>query len=373
MHLDGAIPGLYLRVAPGGSKSFILRTMVRGKRTDIGLGGFPTVSLVEARDAARDLRSLARKGGDPLAERRKSDIPLFKVAAERVHREQIIPSTKNGKHQDQWINTLRQHANPVIGGMGVDRISSADVLQVLSKVWIEKPETARRIKQRMKTVFAWARQAGFREAGNPVDDVATALPRQRQKAQHYSALSWKDVPEFWTQLQGQESLSAKALSFLIVNAARTGEVVGAKWDEIDFENKVWTVPASRMKTGIEHRKPLSDTAINTLENLNTKKNVYIFPSQKPDKPISNMAMLALLRRMQRDDITVHGFRTSFRTRPAEQTDVPREIAEMCLAHDIRGNVEQAYARTDYFERRPALMAKWSDWCTGAEPTSALVN
>ena len=204
----------------------------------------PLLSLGRStRGRQRNSGRLARKGGDPLAERRKADIPLFKDAAERVHREQIIPSTKNGKHQDQWINTLRQHANPVIGDLGVDQVTSADVLQVLSKVWVAKPETARRIKQRMKTVFAWARQAGYREAGNPVDDVATALPRQRQKARHFSAMNWKDIPEFWTQLQRQESVSAKALSFLIVNAARTGEVVGAKWDEIDFDNKVWTVPA----------------------------------------------------------------------------------------------------------------------------------
>ena len=362
MHLDGSVPGLYLRVAPGSSKSFILRTLVKGKRRDIGLGGFPTTSLSEARDEARLLRAQARKGGDPLAERRKANTPTFQVAAERVHREQIIPSTKNGKHQDQWINTLKQYVFPVLGAQTVDDISSADVLQVLSKLWVEKPETARRVKQRMQTVFSWAKQAGFRDLANPVDDVATALPKQRQKAKNFLALDWKDVPDFWRQLQKQRSVSAKALSFLILNAARTGEVIGAKWEEIDFENKVWTIPTKRMKAEIEHRKPLSDASIEILKSLKPTNSHYIFPSLKPDKPLSNMAMLALLRRMKRDDVTVHGFRTSFRVWAAEQTDTPREIAEMCLAHDIRGNVEQAYARTDYFEKRQSLMSTWATWC-----------
>lgn len=368
MHPDGDVPGLYLRVAPGGSKSWILRTVVRGSRRDIGLGGFSTVSLSEARTRAREYRSVARGGGDPLAQRRKVAIPTFKDAAKAVHQEQIVPASKNGKHQDQWLTTLERYAFPIIGDVSVDAVSSADVLRVLSKLWIEKPETARRVKQRMYTVFAWARQAGYRDAANPVDDVATALPRQRQKAQHFAALNWQEVPAFWQELQKQEGAAAKALAFVILNAARTGEVIGARWEEIDFGAAVWTIPPERMKTGVEHRKPLSPAALAVLHEMKEKGCPYVFPGQRGDRPLSNMSMLTLLKRMQRTDITVHGFRTSLRVWAAEQTDVPREIAEMCLAHDIRGDVEQAYARTDYFEKRTALMRKWAEWCLNGTRT-----
>jgi integrase len=308
---------------------------------------------------------MARRGGDPLAERRKASVPTFKDAAARVHREQIVPTSRNGKHKDQWLTTLEHYVHPVIGEMNVDAVSSADVLRVLSKLWIEKPETARRVKQRMQTVFAWARQAGYRDAANPVDDVATALPRQREKTQHFAALNWQDVPAFWQDLQNQEGVAAKALSFLILNAARTGEVIGARWEEIDFDTAVWTIPASRMKTGIEHRKPLPTAALVILNEMKERGGSYIFPGQRNDRPLSNMAMLTLLKRMQRSDMTVHGFRTSFRVWAAEQTDTPREIAEMCLAHDISSDVERAYSRTDYFQKRSKLMVKWAAWCMAA--------
>jgi integrase len=365
MHPDGDVPGLYLRVAPGGSKSWILRTVIQGRRRDIGLGGFAVVPIADARAQAREYRAMARRGGDPLAERRKASVPTFKDAAARVHREQIVPTSRNGKHKDQWLTTLEHYVHPVIGEMNVDAVSSADVLRVLSKLWIEKPETARRVKQRMQTVFAWARQAGYRDAANPVDDVATALPRQREKTQHFAALNWQDVPAFWQDLQNQEGVAAKALSFLILNAARTGEVIGARWEEIDFDTAVWTIPASRMKTGIEHRKPLPTAALVILNEMKERGGSYIFPGQRNDRPLSNMAMLTLLKRMQRSDMTVHGFRTSFRVWAAEQTDTPREIAEMCLAHDISSDVERAYSRTDYFQKRSKLMVKWAAWCMAA--------
>lgn len=364
MHLDGDVPGLYLKVAPGGSKSWILRTLIHGKRRDIGLGGFPTTTLAEAREEARNLRAIARKGGNPLEGRRKAKSMTFTEAAEIVHREQILPTAKNAKHQAQWINTIQRYADPVIGKMPVDTISSADILQVLSKVWVEKPETGRRLKQRLQTVFAWTRQAGHREASNPVENVSTALPRQREKPKHFAAMPWQELPVFYDSLDSQSGVSSRALAFLILNAARTGEVIGARWEEIDFDNFVWTIPAERMKTKSEHRKPLADAALDVLNQVRTLDPVFIFPGNKPNQPLSNMAMLNLMKRMERNDFTVHGFRTSFRVWAAEQTDTPREIAEMCLAHDVRGAVEQAYARTDYFAKRSNLMRRWSNWCTG---------
>lgn len=360
-HADGN--GLYLVVDPSGAKRWLLRTIVRGKRRDIGLGGVALVSLAEAREKALAMRKLARAGGDPLAERRRERrvVPTFEEAADTVHAEHAA-SWKNGKHAAQWKNTLVEYAFPVLGRMRVDHIEAPDVLKVLAPIWLAKPETARRVRQRIGTVMDWAKAAGHQSGSNPVDGIEKGLPKQPDRNDHHAALPYAQVPDFLRQLRASDAGEAVRLAFefLILTAARTGEVVAARWSEIDPEARLWTIPAERMKVGREHKVPLADRCLDILaqaRKLSDGKG-FVFPGRSVGKPLSNMVFLMALRRME-VAVTAHGFRSSFRDWASERTNVPREVCEMALAHVVDNKTEAAYRRGDLLEKRRELMATWT--------------
>lgn len=330
----------------------------------MGLGGTRLVSLAEAREKALHYRKMARDGKDPIAERKtERKQPLnFQEAAHIVHTENL-PSWKNEKHAAQWINSLRDYAFASIGKHSVETVSSSEVLSILSPIWLEKPETARRVKQRLSAVFDWAIASGHRSSLNPMVGINKALPRQPGRVSHFSAMAYQDVSDFLKTLrQSDETVSARlALEFLILNASRTGEVLGATWDEFDLGQKLWVVPEGRMKMKREHRVPLSSQAMAVLKTAaGFRQSKFVFPGQRAGKALSNMAMLMLLRRMK-IACTVHGFRSSFRDWAAEQTAHPREVCEMALAHTIPNKAEAAYRRGDLVEKRRHLMQDWGDF------------
>ena len=363
-HGDGS--GLYLVVDPSGARRWVLRVTVKRKRRDFGLGGTSYVSLQEAREKAQDYRRIAKQGGDPLFDAKK-EIPTFAEMAKQVHKERL-PTWKNPKHGDQWINTLRDYTFPKIGRLPVSDIGQPEVLSCLSPIWTEKHETARRVSQRIKSVLDVAKSKGFRTGENPVTEIrdARVLPKVNVVVKHHKAMAWQDVPTFYADLQNRSAMAAKALMFTCLTGSRTGEVLGIKWDEIDFKARLWTCPAERMKGGAKHRVPLTDAMLAVLEPLKAMESEYAFEGQKRHKPLSNMAMLMLLRRMGIDGVTVHGFRSTFRVWASEIAHAPREVAEMSLAHKIGNNVEQTYARSDLLERRRLLMERWAEFVTGED-------
>ncbi len=359
--------GLYLVVDPSGAKRWLLRTVVRGKRCDIGLGGLRTVSLAEARETAAAYRKLARNGGDPLEQRRKQrlTIPTFAEAAERVH-EQHKKSWRNGKHGQQWMNTLITYVFPYFGDKPVNQIDTPDVLRALSPIWLTKPETARRVRQRISVVLDWAKVAGYRTGDNPVEGVAKGLPRQHDRDEHHKALSYQEIPQFIAALRNCEASEPARLAFefLILTATRTNEVLGARWTEIDAMEATWTIPTERMKSKREHRVPLSPRCLEILARAKrlARQSDYVFPGRSIAKPMSNMVFLMMLRRMQRS-VTAHGFRSSFRDWASEQTHFAREVCESALAHSVRDKTEAAYRRGDLFEKRRELMEAWERFAT----------
>jgi integrase len=365
MHLDG--DGLYLQVTESGARSWILRTLIHGKRRDMGLGGYPTVPLAEAREGAEKYRKIARQGGDPFSERAKAKIvaPTFEEAARSVHSDHS-PAWKNEKHRDQWITTLKEYAFPVFGSRRVDHIESADVLKALAPIWLTKPETARRVRQRIGVVLNWAKAAGHR-FDNPVEGISKGLPKQTDTASHFRALPFSQVPAFLSKLRkaGASDPIKLAFEFLILTATRTNESLLAKWQEFDLKAAIWTIPAARMKAKREHRVPLSPRCLEILAEAKrlSNGNDYVFPGSGVSKPLSNMVFLMLLRRMKYT-VTAHGFRSSFRDWAAERTNVPREVCEAALAHAVGDATEAAYRRTDLFERRRELMETWSTFSMG---------
>jgi len=372
-YADGG--GLYLTVAKSGSKSWTLRVMVARKAQVIGLGSVQNVSLAEAREKAGRLRKVAKDGGDPRAERdgrTENAPPTFAEAARKVFDEHST-AWKNPKHRQQWINTMETYAFPVIGDQRVDEIGSNGVLDVLQPIWLTKPETARRLRQRMRAVFDWCLAKHFRETMNPVDAVRKALPRQTDRPKHHAALPYVELPTFLATLEASPShiIVKTALAFLIHTTARTSEVIGANWSEVDDENKIWTVPAERMKSGVEHRVPLTEASLALLECAKSfrGRTDFIFPGQGWRKPLSNMAMAMAIRRADVGPITVHGFRSSFRDWSAERTSAPRDVCEAALAHTVHNKVEAAYRRTDLFEKRSELMMQWSLFLTSTPGVS----
>jgi len=371
-HGDGS--GLYLVVDPSGARRWIVRVTVKGQknkeggplRTDFGLGGADVVTLNQARDRALEYRRMAKAGLNPRFNA-KREVPTFEELARQVHIDRL-PTWKNAKHGDQWLNTLRDYAFPKIGRMPVDSIGQPEVLMCLSPVWTEKHETARRLAQRIKTVLDVARSRGFREGENPVTAVkeANVLPKVRAKVEHHDAMPWHDVPAFYAELEKRTATAAKALQFTILTACRTSEVLEAKWNEIDLDARLWTIPAERMKGGVPHRVPLSDEMLRVLELMKAMGSEYVFEGQKRHRPLSNMSMLMLMRRMGRGDHTVHGFRSTFRDWAAEETKTPREVAEAALAHQVGSDVERAYARSDLLRRRIELMAVWNGFVCHAD-------
>lgn len=363
-HGDGA--GLYLVVDPSGARRWIVRVTVKGQknrkgaplRNDFGLGGADIVTLNQARERGLEYRRMAKTGLNPRFNATR-DIPTFEEISRQVHIDRM-PTWKNQKHGQQWINTLRDYAFPKIGRMPIDSIGQPEILMCLSPIWTDKHETARRLSQRIKTVLDVAKSKGFRSGENPVTAIrdAKVLPTVKAKPQHHDAMPWRDVPAFFAELNGRSAIAAKALQFTILTASRTTEALDMTWPEVDFEARLWTVPAVRMKGGKEHRVPLTDEMLAILEPLKALVSVYVFEGQKRHKPLSNMSMLMLLRRMGRDGFTVHGFRSSFRDWASEAANAPRELAEAALAHQVGSDVERAYARSDLLERRRELTTAW---------------
>lgn len=370
-HGDGN--GLYLVVDPSGARRWIVRVTVKGQRnrqgkplrTDFGLGAADVVPLQEARNKALEYRRLAKQGLNPRYNATK-EIPTFEEIARQVHIDRL-PTWRNQKHGQQWINTLRDYAFPKIGRLPVSSVGQPEVLSCLSPIWTEKPETARRLMQRLRVVLDVARSRGFREGENPVGAIkdANVLPKAKQRKKHHQAMVWRDVPAFFADLKNRKAIAAKALMFTCLTVSRTGEVLGMRWAELDFIDNIWTCPAERMKTGVEHRVPLSPEMLAILEPLKAFQSEYVFEGQKRHRPLSNMAMLMLLRRMKIEGVTVHGFRSTFRDWAGECANVPREIAEMSLSHRVGSAVEQAYARSDLLEKRRDLLNSWSKFvCSG---------
>ena len=359
--------GLMLVLGAQGRGSWIVRVQSDGKRRDVGLGSMEHLSLAEAREAATTLRKQVRAGVDPVAERKRERlvIPTFRTAAGRVHEEHKA-AWKNGKHQAQWLSTLETYAFPSLGDKLVSEIEGPAIRDVLASIWLKKPETARRVRQRIVAVLDWSYAKGFRTSEAPTRSLARGLPRQPRKDGHFAALPFREVPRFIASLGARSSVGRLALEFLVLTAARSGEVRGAFWSEIDFAKGTWTVPAERMKAGKSHVVSLACGALKALERARAFKSPaseLVFPGQRSKKPLSDMTLLKILRDMDLG-VTVHGFRSSFRDWVAEETSYPGEVAEAALAHTIHNKVEPAYRRTDYLERRKQLMTDWSRFCVG---------
>ncbi|MES2698801.1 MAG: integrase arm-type DNA-binding domain-containing protein [Pseudomonadota bacterium] len=361
-YMDG--DGLALVITAPQKGYWVLRATVNGRRRDIGLGSLDLVKLAEAREAAIDMRRDIQRGLDPVAERKRQKIEIltFKAAAKKVHAEQTA-SWKNGKHQDQWLNTLESYAFPKLGDRLVNDIEGPLIREVLLGIWLSKPETARRVKQRIGVVLDWAYANGMRLTEAPMRSLNRALPRQPKKDGHFAAMPYEDVPAFIEHLHKRNSVTRLALEFLILTAARSGEVRGAKWSEIDLESKLWTVPANRMKVGKKHTVPLTAAAINVLERARpfyAECSDLVFPGRNVLRPLSDMTLLKVMRCAELP-FTVHGFRSAFRDWAAERSSYPGEVAEAALAHTVANRVEAAYRRTDYLDKRKLLMKDWADF------------
>lgn len=378
LHFVGGVPGLALQITDT-ARSWLLRVAVGGKRREIGLGGFTTTNgIAEARKRAQEARDKIREGIDPVQERRSARAALkaarltgitFKQAAE-----EFIATNdagwSNSKHAAQWTSTLATYAFPLIGNVQVADITTAHVLEVLKQdnFWTTKAETASRVRQRIEKVIAAADATAGRERLNPArwEVIGKTLPAKAKvaKVEHHAALPWQQIPDFMTRLRAQEGIGARALEFAILTAARSGEVRGMTWAEVDLAQGLWVIPASRMKAQREHRIPLSGAAVKLLGELAKPRlvsNQFVFPGAKKDTQLSDMALTAVLRRMA-VDVTAHGFRSSFRDWAGEATHHPREVIEHALAHQLKDAAEAAYARGDLLAKRKVLMEDWAQWC-----------
>jgi len=379
-YADGA--GLYLQVSSSGTKSWIFRYMLNGRAREMGLGPLHTINLSEARVHATECRKLKLAGLDPIEARKDERAKLQEQATNSKTFQQCcvayIASHKAGwkseKHADQWSSTLTAYAYPKLKNRYIHTISTNDIIDVLEPIWKSKTETASRVRGRMEAILDWAKVKGYRTGENPArwrGHLDNLLPKRSkvQKVQHHAALSYGEMPTFYKQLKAENTQSALALQFLILTATRTSETIVASWKEVNLKETLWVVPADRIKGGKEHRIPLSKPAISILESIKKAQKrggieaaEYVFSNGRVDGHISNMTMLQLLNRLGRDDLTVHGFRSTFRDWAAEKTHYPREVAEMALAHVVGDKVEAAYRRGDLFEKRAVLMADWAEYC-----------
>ena len=363
---DGS--GLYLVVRPSGSKSWVQRTVVDGRRRDMGLGGYPVVSLAAARERSAANLTAVAMGQDPQSERRRPSLPTFRETAQRYIEANRV-RWRNPKTAINWQGSLEMYAYPDFGDTRIDRITQADVLKALS-IWTTKPSIARKLRQRIRAVFAYAQAHGHIEINVAGEVINAALPPMPAVKQHLRALPYQEVAAALGTVDATgSSLSSRlCLRFLVLTAARSGEARGATWDEIDLQDRVWRIPSGRMKAGIEHRVPLSDQALDTLRRARALEDNggLVFPSPlKPGSPMSDMTLTKILRSTGlADRATVHGFRTTFKTWCMEQTDTPWAVGEAALAHSLGNSTEQAYARSDLFERRRSLMQQWADFLTG---------
>ncbi len=368
--------GLYLQVGEKGTKSWLFRFMLDGKARQMGLGAVHTISLPEAREAALKCRKLLHEGMDPIEARKEALISqqlqtasamTFKECAEAYIKSHSA-GWRNAKHTAQWTSTLKTYVFPVFGSLPVQAVDTALVMKALDPIWQVKTETASRVRGRIEAILDWAKARNYREGENParwkghLDNLLPARSKVK-KVKHHAALPYDEIGSFMNQLAERESVSARGLEFQILTAARTGEVMGANWAEIDIDKALWTIPAERTKTDVEHRVPLSTSVIALLEHMREiSSSEFVFPGAKAGKSLSSMAFLQLLKRMGRGDLTAHGFRSTFRDWAAERTAFPREVAEMALAHTIGDKVEAAYRRGDLFEKRRKMMDAWADYC-----------
>ena len=374
-HAVGGVAGLALRVYPKGQRAWVLRTMVAGKRREFGLGGYPSVLPSSAKDRARATLDKIFSGLDPIEEKQRQRSALRAAKAKAVSfskvAEQYIAQHeagwKNPKHAAQWVATLSTYAFPVIGSVTVASVDTPLVLKVLEPIWTGKTETASRLRGRIEVILDYATAKGLRDGPNPArwkGHLALTLPARRKVApvQHHAAIPVLEMPAFMKQLRGMDGVSARALEFLTLTAARSGEVRGMTWGEVDLKNKLWTVPASRMKAKREHRVPLSDAAWLILESIKRVNGVnLVFPGTRGGA-LSDMSLTAVMRRMGVEAVP-HGLRSSFRNWSAEMTSYPNEVAEMALAHTVSSATEAAYRRGDLLEKRRSMMTDWAVFIT----------
>ena len=394
-HAVGAVSGLYLQVPDPNkplkdgrvrtAKTWVLRVSINGRRRDIGCGGYPEVGLSEARDRARKLRTTVFEGRDPLDEKRAARSAIaaaavksmtFKKATEDYIK-QHAPSWRGAKSEGQWSSSLETYAYPVIRHLDVGHIQTGHVVEVLKPIWNTKTETASRVRGRIESIIAYADKVAGRERLNPARwkghlDALLPKPSKVARVEHHAALPIDQMHDFMVRLRAVEGQGARALEFAILTAARSGEVRGATWKEIDLQGAVWTIPGKRMKAEREHRVPLSQPAVELLRAQGQgKPDELVFKGAKPGQPLSDMTLTAVLRRME-VAATAHGMRSSFRDWAAERTHYPHEVAEMALAHSVGSKVEAAYRRGDLFEKRRMLMADWATFID-AEPQPATVT
>ena len=374
MHHDGG--GLYLQVSAAGARSWIFRFTLDGRAREMGLGPVHAIPLAEARKRAAECRRMRVDGIDPIEARSEhrgwkrleagKAMTFDACAAAYIAAHEA--SWRNAKHREQWRNTLSSYAGPVFGSLPVQSIDVGLVMKALEPIWHTKPETASRLRGRIEAVLDWATVRSYRKGDNPArwrGHLDKLLPARSKvhKVKHHPALPYNEMADFMAALRNQEGVAGRALEFLIMTATRTGEIIGARWDEVDLKVKIWVVPGARMKAGREHRVPLSAAAIAILEQMkDIRESEFVFAGGKKGKPLSNMAMLAVLKRMGRGELTAHGFRSTFRDWAAECANFPREVVEMALAHTIESKVEAAYRRGDLFQKRRQLMEAWARFC-----------
>jgi integrase len=385
MNFVGGVQGLALHVTKSGARSWLLRVMVAGKRREMGLGNYPGVPLAHAREKAREARELIRQGVDPIELQRAVQSASSASAASALTFAQCGAAYvvaheagwKNAKHAQQWRNTLEQYAYPVMGTLLVRDVALSHVLAVLEPIWLTKTETASRVRGRIESVMDWAKGRGYRTGDNPAawkGNLAAQLPKPERvtKVEHHRALPVAEVGPFMAKLRTSAGTGARALEFVILTAARSGDVRGARWAEIDRDMKVWTVPAERMKAGKEHRVPLSAAAMSLLDALPRMAGTdLVFPAPRGGQ-LSDMTLTAVLRRLDIPAVP-HGFRSTFRDWAAERTNYPREAAEMALAHTIGDKVEAAYRRGDLFDKRRRMMDEWADFLARPEGKAMVIS
>src|SRR6266851_3844990 len=371
--------GLFLQVSRVGTASWVFRYRVAGRLREMGLGSLDTIGLADARERARKAREQRLDGLDPIELRKAARLSAQLDAAKAVTFKDCAkryiaahqPSWRNPKHAAQWGSTLETYVYPAIGNLAVQGVGVGLVLQAIEPIWTTKPETASRVRGRIESILDWATARGYREGENPArwrGHLENLLPARAKvrRVEHHAALPYLEIGAFMTELRRQEGIAASALEFAILTAARTGEVIGARWSEVSIADRLWTIPADRMKAEKEHRVPLCDAALAIVTKMGEiRHGDFVFPGGREGRPLSNMAFLMLLRRMGRDDLTAHGFRSSFREWAAERTGFPAEVAEMALAHAVSDKVEAAYRRGDLFQKRRHLAEAWAKFCAAA--------
>lgn len=383
LHFVGGVTGLALMVKPSGTRSWVLRVAVNGKRSHIGLGGFPDVTLAQAHERARSVKDKIHQGLDPLEEKRakaRAVVWTFDKCADeyiKLHR----AGWKNAKHADQWVSTLATYASPIIGSLNVRNIEVGHILEIIEPHWTSKNETMVRTRNRIELVLGWAASRGYRSKDNPAQwrgNLQHSLPKPSKvnKREHHAAVPYRQAFEFWKQLDGIDGMSAKALKWVLLTACRSGEARGAVWSEIDLEARLWTIPSVRMKAGREHRVPLPDAAIELLASLPRfepadGKPDLIFPG-RTGSPLSDMSLTQTMRRLKLDAVP-HGLRSTFSDWSADCTAYPPELREMALAHTLGDKTREAYQRGDLMERRRQLMDDWSRFVTTPASSASVVS